>query len=95
MKNKGLKVKSKWKKLSNKYNLDLKILSMDSIPIFVFKKNHDLKRKFFILEMLKNNILASNIIYLSICHNDKILKVYFKHLEKTFEKISRTPISQM
>ncbi len=95
IKKQGLKVKSKWKKLSNKYNLDLKILSMDSIPIFVFKKNHDLKRKFFILEMLKNNILASNIIYLSICHNDKILKVYFKHLEKTFEKISRTPISQM
>ena len=95
IKKQGLKVKSKWKKLSNKYNLDLKVLSMDSIPIFVFKKNHDLKRKFFILEMLKNNILASNIIYLSICHNDKILKVYFKHLEKTFEKISRTPISQM
>tara|TARA_B100000963_G_scaffold362055_1_gene402822 strand:- start:8459 stop:9757 length:1299 start_codon:yes stop_codon:yes gene_type:complete len=95
IKKQGLKIKSKWKKLSNKYNLDLQILSMDSIPIFVFKKNHDLKRKFFILEMLKNNILASNIIYLSICHNDKILKVYFKHLEMVFKKISVTPISQM
>ena len=95
IKQQGLKVKSTWKKLSDKYNLKLKILSMDSIPVFIFKNNHDIKRSFLILEMLKNNILASNIIYISISHTDKILKIYFKQLEKVFKKMSKTPISKM
>lgn len=39
-------------------------------------------------EFLKNKILASNIIYVSISHTDKILKIYFEKLEKIFKKIS-------
>ena len=39
-------------------------------------------------EFLKNGFLASNSIYLSICHTDKIIKKYLKILEKIFKIIS-------
>ena len=38
--------------------------------------------------MLRNNILASNIIYLSYSHNKKHLTKYFKILDKVFKLIS-------
>ena len=38
--------------------------------------------------MLKNNILASNVVYSSIAHNNKILKKYFKVLDEIFRNIS-------
>ena len=84
----GKKIKNKWKELSIKYKIDLDIISMDSIPIFLFKTNHEIKKKFIINEMLKEGILASNIIYVSISHTDKILKYYFRKLDKIFHKLS-------
>ena len=44
IKKQGKKIKSKWQELSKKYNLGLKITSMDSIPIFTFKKYHNIKK---------------------------------------------------
>ena len=38
--------------------------------------------------MLKNNILASNVVYGSLAHTDKILRKYFKVLDKIFKDIS-------
>ena len=38
--------------------------------------------------MLKNGILATTTIYVSIKHNLKILKKYFKALDKIFYKIN-------
>ena len=32
--------------------------------------------------MLKKNILASNVIYLSVAHNKNLLEKYFFHLDK-------------
>ena len=84
----GKKIKNKWKELSIKYKIDLDIISMDSIPIFLFKTNHEIKKKFIINEMLKEGILASNIIYVSISHTDEILKYYFRKLDKIFHKLS-------
>ena len=37
--------------------------------------------------MLKHNFLAANVVYLSISHNEKILKKYAKLLDKIFYKI--------
>ena len=37
--------------------------------------------------MLENSILASNIIFVSIAHSNKILKKYFKVLDKVFREI--------
>ena len=38
--------------------------------------------------MLKKNFLASNVVYCSIAHNDKLLSTYFDILNDIFYKIS-------
>ena len=38
--------------------------------------------------MLKNNILASNVVYVSVSHNKNLLNKYFKILDKIFNTIS-------
>ncbi len=45
--------------------------------------------------MLKENILASNTIYVSIAHKAKILQKYYKNLEQIFYKISKTNIKKI
>ncbi len=40
--------------------------------------------------MLKKGFLATNVIYVSIAHNKKILKKYFKELDIIFEKIKKS-----
>ena len=37
--------------------------------------------------MLENSILASNVIFLSVCHSKKIIDKYFKVLSKILEDI--------
>ena len=37
---------------------------------------------------LKAGILASNIVYVSISHTNKVLNIYFKELEKIFYNLS-------
>ena len=86
--NQGKKIKLRWKQLSQKYGLDLDIISLDSIPIFIFKENHELKKNYITEKMLKIGILASNIVFVSIFHTDKILNIYFRELEKIFYDLS-------
>ena len=38
--------------------------------------------------MLNNNFLATNTIYMSTSHNEKIIKKYSDHLDEIFYKIS-------
>ncbi len=88
IKKQGLKIKNTWKKIALKYNIKIDVMSLDSIPIFTFKENHNLKKTFLTQEMLKSNILASNIIYISIFHKNYILKKYFAKLDVIFKKLS-------
>ena len=39
--------------------------------------------------MLKNNILASNSIYLSIAHTEKMFQFYYKKLDNIFKIIKK------
>ena len=55
---------------------------------FVFKKNHLKYKTFITQEMLKNNILATNMIFLTVKHNKKNINRYLLVLEKIFKKIS-------
>ena len=48
--------------------------------------DHSLK-KFLSNEMLKKNMLASNVIYLSLAHKKNLLEKYFKELNKVFTKM--------
>ena len=85
----GKKITLKWKILAKKHGLKIHISGIPSLCSFSFLSNKNNAYKTFITqEMLKNNILASNVIYSSIAHKDEILKKYFIALDKIFRKIS-------
>ena len=87
--NLGQKIISIWKKLSKKYKLSINISGLPSLAKFTFKSKNSQEYKTFITqEMLKYKFLASNAVYLSTSHNDKILKKYSEHLDEIFYKIS-------
>jgi glutamate-1-semialdehyde 2,1-aminomutase len=82
-------IKKEWKFLAIKNNLEIDVQGIKSIPSFRIKSKRFLEYKTFITqEMLKKNILASNVIFVSTSHNKKILKKYFEILDKIFKKIN-------
>ena len=85
----GLFIKKSWAKLAKRNNIEIEIFGIDSIPQFKFKKNHNILKTFVTSEMLKKNILATNVIYVSLAHKRKIIKIYLNELEKVFKKIAR------
>ena len=85
----GKRIKSFWKKISNKYQIPLRISGLDSMPTFEFlHHNNDYFKSYLIQEMLKYNIIATNTVYCSISHL-KYLNYYFKSFEKIFSKIKK------
>ena len=86
----GEKVFLIWKKLSKRHNLKINISGLPSLAKFSFKSKNSLAYKTFITqEMLKHKFLAADGVYLSISHNEKILKKYSEHLDEIFYKISK------
>ena len=84
----GIYIKKKWSELALKYNLNINISGTETIPSFSFQSDYNLILKTFISqEMLKYNYLASNLIYVSICHTKKIVDRYIFYLDKVFKKI--------
>ena len=78
-----------WQKLSRKYNLTVDISGLPSLAKFNFKsKNAQAYKTFITQEMLDYKFLAANVVYLSIAHNEKILKKYSEHLDEIFYTIS-------
>jgi glutamate-1-semialdehyde 2,1-aminomutase len=45
--------------------------------------------------MLRHKFLAANAVYISISHNEKILKEYSNHLDEIFYKISECEIGNL
>ncbi len=84
----GKYINKEWIKLRKKYNLDFNIKGIESMTSFVFKKNHLQYKTFISQEMLKKNILASNMIFLTIKHDKTKINKYLKNLEIIFKKIS-------
>ena len=75
-------------KLGKKYNLKLKVEGIESIINFKFSSIYDIYYKTYIAqEMLKKGYLASNLIYVTIHHNRKVINKYLKKLEPIFKKI--------
>ena len=86
---KGKMFKQNLIKLGQKYSLPLNVFGSDGIPSFSFESKDNLKYKTLITqEMLKSNILASNVIYISVKHELKGFNLYFDCLEKIFKKIA-------
>ena len=77
-------------KFSKKNNLKIQINGIASLISFkIISHKFDLYKKIISEEMLKNKILASNKIYLSISHKNKFIKKYLSILEKIFFKIGK------
>tara|TARA_B100001175_G_scaffold315913_1_gene328524 strand:- start:1190 stop:2497 length:1308 start_codon:yes stop_codon:yes gene_type:complete len=84
----GKYINKEWLRLKNKYELNFQIKGIESMTSFVFKKNHLKYKTFITQEMLKENILATNMIFLTVKHNKKNINRYLLVLDKIFKKIS-------
>ena len=79
-----------WNELSKTYNLKIKISGLPALCSFSFESKNSQKYKTFITqEMLKSNILASNSIYSSIAHTEKMFQFYYEKIDKIFKKIKK------
>ena len=82
------KIKNIWKKISKKYELELSYFGIPSLIGFNFKSsNNEFYKNFIKEQMLQYNFFASNRVYVSISHTDKILKKYEFYLSRVFKKI--------
>jgi len=87
--NVGKGIGEQWKILGEKYHLPLKISGLPSMIGFVIQSKNWLKYKTYITqEMLKNNILASNVIYVCTEHRKQEIDHYFQVLESIFKVIA-------
>ena len=88
----GKAIKNKWLLMSKKHKLPIKIMGSDAIPSFEFLNNHLLNKTYLTQQMLKNKILATNLVYINIFHNQKNISRYVKVLDKIFYDISKKNI---
>ena len=91
----GKMIKQFWINLSKKYNVPIKVMGTNAIPSFEFMNNHSERKTFLTQEMLKNKILATNMIYINIFHNKINIKKYMKILDKIFKDISKKNIKKI
>jgi len=86
----GKKIKKKWSMIAKSNKIDLKIQGLDALPNFIFNSNnHNFYKTYISQEMLKKKILASNVIYTSISHNENFLEDYFDLLNNLFANINK------
>lgn len=86
----GIDIGERWKLLGTKYDLPLKVEGLPSMNGFSINSDNWLKYKTYITQqMLKEGILASNIIYVCTEHKEHHLKNYFDILEPIIETISK------
>ncbi len=87
---KGKKIREIWETASNENGLKINISGI--YPLSSFKIDTDnwpVVITYFIQEMLKKNILASDRCYSNICQDKKSLKIYSKACHEVFYKISK------
>lgn len=81
----GCKVKSLWKELALKYDLDIQIGGMDPVAHFSFTHAEPLVLKtLFTQEMLKKGILASTAFYASFAHKIEHIETYRTAVDDCF-----------
>ena len=86
----GKYIKLNWKKLAKKNRINIRVTGIDPLCSFTFiSKYHQAYKTFITQEMLKYNFLVTTTIYVSISHNKKILRNYFRILDYLFSIISK------
>ena len=93
--NNGKLIKSIWLDLSIKHDVPINVMGTNAIPSFEFNTNHTQRKTFLTQQMVKNKILATNMIYISIFHNKDNIKKYIKILDKVFYDISKKNIKSI
>ena len=66
---KGKEIKERWKEISDKYELDMKIFGLDAVAKFLFLEKKGQEYKTYITQEFLKNFLASNCIFLSTEHS--------------------------
>ena len=85
----GKKIKQSWFNIAKKNRLKINIQGMDSLPSFkIISKDWQKYKTLISQELLKKNILGSNVFYPSIKHKNKDIKKYSKDMNKIFKLIS-------
>ena len=85
----GKQIAKRWDDLAKKNNLAIEINGLPSLISFNIPVDNWLKYKTLITqEMLKNNYLASNSVYVCTEHSDEIINEYFDLIEPVFITIS-------
>ena len=85
----GKSIKKIWNDAAKLNNLDIEISGIDPLASFKIKsKNWPALLTYFIQEMLKYNILASDRCYANYAHDKKSLNIYKKACEKVFKNIA-------
>ncbi|MCZ2721214.1 aminotransferase class III-fold pyridoxal phosphate-dependent enzyme [Marinomonas sp. 15G1-11] len=81
----GARLKSRIESVVAQTEFHLKIIGIDSVPIFIFPGENALALKtLFTQEMLKKGFLASNVIYLSTAHTDELCDKYIDAMRDVF-----------
>ena len=93
IKNIGIKLKKRIIKISNETGLKIILSGLDSMPSFKLKNTNENTqqafRMFITKEMLKKNFLATDTVYLSLAHDQKILDKYLGNLKEIFLKFRK------
>ena len=87
--------KNIWLDLSKKYKIPIKLMGTNAIPSFEFINNHLENKTYLTQEMLKEKILATNLVYVNIFHDKNNLKKYRRVLERIFFDISKRNIKKL
>ena len=85
----GKNMQNFWSEMNTTYNLGLEITGIYPLSYFSFKTKNNLKKTYFVEQMLEKNILSSTRYYPNFAQNTSHLERYFIHAEKVFSNISK------
>ena len=86
----GKNIKKNWIFLSKKHQIPIEVFGLDALCGFkIIGDNKSYFKTFITQEMLKRGFLASNMVYVCIDHNEKIIKKYFSELDEIFAIIKK------
>ena len=92
----GEKIAKVWQQLAEQYQLPIVVSGLPAMISFVLKLPDWLKYKTLLTqEMLKEQILASNAVYVCVDHTETHLVRYFSVLERIFQQIRRCELGEL
>ena len=66
-----MNIKTGLQQLIQKFDLDIKVIGVDSVPILFNGDQGNMVKTLYTQEMLKKGFLAGNVIYVSAAHDSE------------------------